>query len=113
MRQRDEQGLVQQLVAQSPIEAFDAGVLRRLAGGDGVPRDANLGGLGQDDIAGQLCAVVADDRLGLAADGDQAVELTRNPAAGERDIGHRCQARSGAVIIDVRIRRGSSARRGR
>src|SRR5438477_13030372 len=39
MRQRTEQGLVQQLIAQPPVEAFDEGVLHRLAGGDVMPGD--------------------------------------------------------------------------
>lgn len=34
-----------------------------------------LQGGSQDRIARQLCSVVADDRLGLAARGDQKVEL--------------------------------------
>src|SRR5271166_694351 len=42
MRQRREQRLVEQLIAQPPIEAFDKGILLRLAGGDVVPLDAVL-----------------------------------------------------------------------
>jgi hypothetical protein len=34
VRQRAEQGLVEQFVAQAAVEAFDEAILLRLAGGD-------------------------------------------------------------------------------
>ncbi len=39
-----------------------------------VPIDFGVGRPSQDRIAGQLCAVVADDRLGLAARSNQDIE---------------------------------------
>jgi len=83
MRQRDGQGLVQQFVAQSPIEAFDAGVLRRLAGGDGVPFDVVLPALAQDRHAGEFSAVVGDAQQWPSACGDDGVELAGDPGTGE------------------------------
>ena len=61
VRQRAEQRLVEQLVAQPAVEALDEAVLLRLAGRDVVPADAGLVGPGEDGVGGQLRAVVADD----------------------------------------------------
>jgi hypothetical protein len=46
------------------------GVLHWLARIDAVPVDLGLSRLGQDCIAGQFCAVVANNRLGLATRGN-------------------------------------------
>ncbi len=56
--QRSEQRLVQ-FVSEAAIEAFDEGILRRLAGCDVMPGDAALIGPCQDGVAGQLFAVRA------------------------------------------------------
>ena len=58
--QRAEQGLVQELVAQPAVEAFDEGVLDRLSRRDVMPADVALIGPGEDGVGGQLGAVVAD-----------------------------------------------------
>ncbi len=58
----EEQRLVQELVAHSAIEAFHEGVLDRLAGRDEVPVDGVVLAPGQHRIAGELGAVVGDDR---------------------------------------------------
>jgi hypothetical protein len=54
--------LIQQLVTQFAVEALDEGVLRRLAWRDVMPSDLGLLSPSQDRHAGQLRAVVADDR---------------------------------------------------
>ena len=56
-RQAPEEMLVQALVAQAPIQAFDKTVLLRLAGGDVVPLDCTLFLPAQDGVRGQLGAV--------------------------------------------------------
>ena len=49
--------LVQELVAQAPVESLDEGVLLGLAGIDVVPGDLGLIGLFQDSPTGELCPV--------------------------------------------------------
>ena len=56
-RQAPEEMLVQALVAQAPVQAFDKTVLLRLAGGDVVPLDCTLFLPAQDGVRGQLGAV--------------------------------------------------------
>ena len=81
LRQRAEQGLVQQLIAQSAVEAFDKGILHRLTRDDVMPADPLAVSPGQDRCRGQLGAVIGDDRLGVAADRDVVVKLPRHPRA--------------------------------
>ena len=56
MIQGREQGLVQKLVTQAAIEAFDEGILGRLSGRDVVPVDLSIIGEGQDRVRGELGA---------------------------------------------------------
>ena len=51
---RGEDVLVEALVTEPAVEAFDEGILHRLARGDVVPLDAPLGRPAQHGIAGQL-----------------------------------------------------------
>jgi hypothetical protein len=74
-----EGGLVRKLVAQAAVEAFDEGVLHGLTRRNLVPAELGLLGPAQDRIAGQLRAVVADNRPGPAAGADQQIKLTREP----------------------------------
>jgi hypothetical protein len=69
--ERGEEGLVQELVAQPGVEALDEGILCRLSRRDVVPLDAGFRGPGEDGVAGQLRAVVADGGLWFAVPGDQ------------------------------------------
>src|SRR4029434_969565 len=87
--ERGEQSLVQELVAHAGIEARDEGVLPGLACSNVVPVAAGLAGPSQDGVAGQLRAVVAADRPGLAVGSDQQVELARHPLARTRADGVR------------------------
>src|SRR6185437_15279450 len=71
--QRGEQRLVKTLVAQSANEALGERVLLRLAWRDIVPVDLGLLAPGQDGIACQLGAVVADEqhtKRGMTTDDD-------------------------------------------
>jgi hypothetical protein len=81
--QRREQGLVQQFVPQSAVEALDEGILHGLARRDVMPCDAALIGPLQDGVAGELAAVVADHHLRLAALDHQTLQLPRHAGAGE------------------------------
>src|SRR5438477_12717096 len=100
MRERAEQRLVQQFVAQSAVEAFDERVLRRFGGRDVMPVDAGLLPPAQDRHARELGAIVGDAVQRLAALGDDRVELTRDPQARERRIGDQCQALARKIVDD-------------
>ena len=67
--QRRKQGLVEKLVAQTAVEAFDEGVLHRLAWRDVMPLDRGLAGPCQDGVAGEFAAIVADRALKRTASG--------------------------------------------
>src|ERR1700686_555613 len=83
VRQRFEQRLVQQLIAQAAVEALDEAVLLRLAKRDVVPADAGRIRPAQDRVRGQLGAVVADDRPGVARAGERYRRVPA-PRAGRR-----------------------------
>lgn len=69
----EEQGLVQELVAHPAVEALDERVLDRLARCNEVPVDGVVLAPSQHRVAGELGAVVRDDRTRLAALGDVEV----------------------------------------
>lgn len=83
LSKRGEQRLVQQFIPQATVEALDEGVLHGFARRDVVPGDTALIGPCQDGIARELAAVVAHHHLGLAALGDQPVQLPGDPGARE------------------------------
>ena len=64
--QRSEQRLVQEFVPQAPIEALDEGILHGFARCDVVPFDAAVISPGQDSVAGEFAAIVANHHLRLA-----------------------------------------------
>jgi hypothetical protein len=79
---RGEQRLVQALIAQLAVEAFNESVLLRLAGRDVVPADTAVLGPGQHRAAGQLCAIVADHACRVAAPGGDGVQVAHDALAG-------------------------------
>ena len=87
MRKRAEQGFVEQFIAQASNERLDKGILNRLARRDVVPVHLVIVGPLQDGVRGQLGAVVAHDRLGLAAFSEEPIELASDPDAGDRGVG--------------------------
>lgn len=100
MAQGREQRLVQELIPQSAIEAFDEGVLDRLTRCDVVP--FYLGPIRplQDRVAGKLAAIVADNHLRLAALLDDPVQFTSDAQTGKGCVGDKAQAFPGAIIDD-------------
>ena len=74
-----------------------------------MPSDLGLIRPAQDRVAGKFSPIVAYDHLGLAAQRDQEIEFTRNPATGERGIGDRSQALPSAVIEDRQDTKASAA----
>jgi len=81
MVQRREQGLVQQFIAQAAVEAFDEGILGRLAGRDVVLVKLAIIHELQDRVRCELSSVVTDNCLGLAAGIEQRRQFTRHPCA--------------------------------
>src|SRR4029077_13817951 len=88
----------QQLVPEAAIEALNEGVLGGLAGCDVVPVDPCFLRPLQDRPAGELGAVVGNTHGGSAAAGDNGVELSCDPQARERGIGHQAEALPGKVV---------------
>lgn len=98
LRNAAEPVFVQTFVADFVVEAFGVAVLLRLAGLDVVPVDVILGCKDQHGAAGQLRAVVGDDNLGLAARGDQPVQLPHNAQAWQGCVCRDRQTLSRAFI---------------
>ncbi len=61
MRQGREQRLVEQFIAEAPVEAFDEGILRGLAGSDVMPFDSSLVGPISDSVRGKFSAVAPQE----------------------------------------------------
>jgi hypothetical protein len=98
---RSKQSFIEQLIAQTPVEAFDKSVLLRFAGCDVVPVDPGSIGPLQDGVGRVFRAVVADDDVrAMPSLADDAVQLPRNALAGERAVRHQRQTLAGAVIDD-------------
>ena len=76
--QRQVEHLIQQLVAQATIEAFDKAVLHRLARRDEVPVHGDGIGPSQNGVAGKFRAVVSHSHLPPTALGDQSIEFAGN-----------------------------------
>ena len=68
--------LVEQLVAQTPVEALIVAVFFFIDWGYLVIEYSHVVGPGQDGVGGQLCAVVADDGLGASGGLHQATDIT-------------------------------------
>ena len=65
-----------------------------------MPVDAGMIGPGQDGVAGEFAAIVADDHLRVAAFDQQPVRFPGHPDAGERGVSHQRQALARAVMDD-------------
>jgi hypothetical protein len=100
LRERAEQRFVQQLIAQAAIEAFDEGILLRLAGRNVVPLDLPVLRPAQHCHAGELGAVIGNDHCWTTAGCDHGVELARDPQAWQGRISDQNQAFAGEVVDD-------------
>ena len=69
---------VEALIAQPAVEAFDKGVLQRLAWLDVVPGGV-LRRPSEDRDTSQFCPIVADDHCWCGPLAGEAVELTHHP----------------------------------
>ena len=97
-RQAMEDVLVEALVTEAPVEAFDKRVLDRLSGRDVVPFAAALLLPVHEGVRSELSAVVADDHQRLLAGRDDGIELTRHPSARDGRVDDQRQALAGEVI---------------
>lgn len=66
MHEVTEHGFVEQLVPYPPVKAFDKPILHRLSGRNVVPIDLVIETPAQHRIAGQFCAIIADDHPWLS-----------------------------------------------
>jgi hypothetical protein len=104
----EEQRLVQELVAHPAVEALDEGVLDRLARRDEVPVDGVVLAPSQHGVAGELGAVVGDDRARPATSCDDRRQLPCHPSPRDGCVRDRCQTLLGDVIDDVEDAEASS-----
>ena len=101
MSEAGEDRLVQELVAQARIEAFDKPVLVRLSRRDVVPLDIALLRPAQDRHAGQFGAVIADDRMGACHPLEHGcIKFTPDPRTRDRRVGDQAHALPAVVIND-------------
>ena len=97
-RQARDHVLVEALVAEPAVEAFDKGVLDRLPGRDVVPSNAAFLLPPQDGVGRELGAVVADDHQRLPAGRNDGIELACHPSAGNRRVDDQRQALADEVV---------------
>ena len=95
-----EQRLVQELVAQTTIEALDEAILHWLARGNIVPFNLGLVRPAEDGVGRELGPVIADNHLRLATGGDELIQLTSHANPAQRGVRHERQAFARAVIND-------------
>ena len=97
----EEPVLVEAFVAEPPVEAFDEGVLGRLAEVDEVEADAVAPGPLVEHLADHLRPVVQDDLLGQPAGLGQALQDPHDTGTRQRgvDLDRRAFARE--VVDDV------------
>jgi hypothetical protein len=98
LRQRGEQRLVQELIAQPAVEALDEAILHRLSGRDVMPLDPGLIFLTEDGVGHELGRVVADNHLRFAAADNQLIQFPGHPNPTQRGVCHERQAFARAVI---------------
>lgn len=101
MANREEQRLVEQLVAHTTIEALDEPVLGRLARRNVMPLDAHVDGSGEHRVRGEFGAVVVDDHRGFTTFDNQIGQLAYDPPARDRRIHDRPEAFARDIVDDV------------
>jgi len=99
--QRWKQVLVQALVAQATIKAFDEAVLLRLARRDVMPLDPSILAPGQDGVTGQFGTIVAGHRARQPATFGDGAQFTNDPPALQRRVDDTGQAFPAVIVDDV------------
>lgn len=85
-------------IPQSSVEAINEGVLHGLSRRDTVPADLDLIGPGEESRCWSARLRCRSPRPWVCRNGDQAIELARDPLAGMRDIGNGSRAFPDAVV---------------
>jgi len=85
--EREEQRLVEELVAHAPVEALDESVLGRLPRLDVMPIDLGRRRPADRRVRGELGSVVGNNRRRPPAPRDQIVEFANHALAGDRGVG--------------------------
>ena len=91
--------VIQQFIAQFPVEALYEGILLGLARRDVVPGHAGPVLPREHGSAGQFAAVVADDAQRFAVEPDDGIELPGDPLVRDRRVGDQRQSLP-RVIVD-------------
>jgi hypothetical protein len=109
VRQRAEQRLIEQLVAQAADERFREGILYRFARRDVMPGDLVIVCPPQDGVRGQLGTIVTDDGSGLATLEQEAVgsRATRMPEIEVSATSARHSRVQSSTTTRMRMRRPS------
>ena len=92
--------LIQQLVSETSVKAFDAPVLHRAAGFDEMEIDAVIRGPKQHLVAGKFSTVIGFDRFGKTSNFCKLRENSSNSLAGKREIDFDSDALSAEIIDD-------------
>ena len=82
-----QQGFVQQFIAQPSFETFDKGVLRLFSWRDLASVDLAFVGEGQDCVRGELGAVIGDDHHGFSTLFEERRQFPRHQHAGHGCVG--------------------------
>jgi len=85
---------VQAFGSELAVQAFNKGVVSRLARGDVMPGHLLPIRPGQDRGRGQLGAIVRDNAAGPTTYGDDSVEFAPDPNARDRCVGYQRQLES-------------------
>ena len=100
LRERGEQRLVQQLVAQPAVEALDEGVLRSACRARCSATRSGSPGTSAGSPCWSARCRCRRHTWPAAARGDDRLELARDPQARERGVGDQRQAFAGEVVDD-------------
>ena len=91
--------LVEQLVAQAAVEAFDEAVLLRLTRINVMPSNIVIASPLQDRTTGELCAVITDNAGRLSINTDKRILIACHPCTRDACIGHQTQVLAAAIVI--------------
>src|SRR5438046_10548187 len=81
MGEATEDLFIEKLIAQAPIETFDEGILRGLAGCDVMPVDGVIVLPFEHSATGKFCSIVADNHGWLAIEVHERIEFPGNAQA--------------------------------
>jgi hypothetical protein len=101
MGQRCELMLVEAFVAKSPVKTLDESVLRWLPGLNEMQANLAIASPACHRDRCQLCAIVHDDGLRIAANFANRIENAGNASPRERGVDFNRQAFAGEIVDDI------------